>query len=646
MQKRGSFLVVLLFLILSINSVSAFWPFDYFNNVITGKTISDLQDFPYSNSATCFDSDGGIYSKISGTVKYNRIIMWKRVILNSKDSCDRSGELLEYFCDRGTRKVYRVICQNGCSNGVCISSCRDSDANTTYPDGRNIFVKSTADNRINEIGSYYEDTCLFKNQTGPRSWQYVKVDSCEGENCIMQEGFCSNGKVNNLAHICPEGLICRKGACEPDLDINLNLIPNHEDSAISIQLKMPAVNELGNYYIVAYRTDIQTRNKGWAPFLRYSGGKEEALATLTSVVTQNIQFSIEPDTEYVFCIEELFRGSLTDKFLCKSIKTASAKKSTAIILLDENVSRDKNLTGSIYEWISAVQLKNPNISSIEVINLTNSQKKEEILKLLKQKYKTSHLDYVILVGWNFPFLMNTDGKKDYEFKCLSIENFSYSDWLNMDGCENEVVLALMKPPIGYEEGGRKLLQDYLDRLLLYYKGGLTYDKAALLADFMTPIERGMPAEYFYTLQQRYNSANTKNITIVNSYLYAEHLKNKSYELLFFNAHGDSLSHWPGIDRQYIIINKPRAKIILPISCSVGDYTVKNYVAGSYIFDGDSLAMAAASVPLWVSKTITEGKTSYSTDYIIDLLVNKNKTIGQATKDYGLNIIGDPFIKIA
>src|SRR3989338_349261 len=91
--------------------------------------------------------------------------------------------------------------------------CNDSDSNSTYPNGLNYYKKGLADGRVNGIGSWYEDICLYLNQTGPRSWQYVRVDGCSGSNCNLQEGYCSGTSVTNIAYKCPYG--CTGAACAP-----------------------------------------------------------------------------------------------------------------------------------------------------------------------------------------------------------------------------------------------------------------------------------------------------------------------------------------------------------------------------------------------------------------------------------------------
>lgn len=220
MHKKSLMLIFLSILFFSLGNVSALWPFDLINSKLTGNAVLS-SDVKLPNYANCFDSDLGIFSEIKGTVTYNRTIFGKKYSTryNYTDQCggkNKKDILTEYYCIKGNVASTTIECKSGCDKGACIKTqqtCRDSDANVNYKDGKNIYLQGTADDRLSGVGSYYIDSCLLLNQTGPKSWQYVKVNSCEGSNCIMQEGFCSNGKVSNFAYSCPSGMKCQNGAC-------------------------------------------------------------------------------------------------------------------------------------------------------------------------------------------------------------------------------------------------------------------------------------------------------------------------------------------------------------------------------------------------------------------------------------------------
>jgi len=98
---------------------------------------------------------------------------------------------------------------------VTDGSCTDSDG------GKDYFVKGTADNLANGVGSYYEDRCLSLDLINGVNY-YNRVSECDGSNCNLQEGFCNGDSVSNLPYHCPNG--CRDGACVKDVVDEENLI--------------------------------------------------------------------------------------------------------------------------------------------------------------------------------------------------------------------------------------------------------------------------------------------------------------------------------------------------------------------------------------------------------------------------------------
>ena len=94
------------------------------------------------------------------------------------------------------------------------AQCSDLDG------GLNYLEKSTADDRINGVGNWHEDTCLLRvpckegdpGYGSPGSCLiYTKVDECSGDLCNLQEGYCTGGKSSNIAVTCQNG--CRNGTC-------------------------------------------------------------------------------------------------------------------------------------------------------------------------------------------------------------------------------------------------------------------------------------------------------------------------------------------------------------------------------------------------------------------------------------------------
>ncbi|HIH09987.1 MAG TPA: S8 family serine peptidase [Candidatus Diapherotrites archaeon] len=94
------------------------------------------------------------------------------------------------------------------------NTCKDPDG------GLNYYEKGTADDRVRGIGGLWNDTCRIRTpcKEGDPGYGtfgicavYSKVDECSGDACNLQEGYCENGKVTNIAYYCEFG--CSNGAC-------------------------------------------------------------------------------------------------------------------------------------------------------------------------------------------------------------------------------------------------------------------------------------------------------------------------------------------------------------------------------------------------------------------------------------------------
>ncbi len=102
---------------------------------ITGAVADNTA---FANTATCIDSDGGVYSTIQGTVTLKR---WVKNY-TMKDVCSgseatgsgaygsggsgaspesRKASVTEYSCRNGKLNAVKIACENSCSDGACIS---------------------------------------------------------------------------------------------------------------------------------------------------------------------------------------------------------------------------------------------------------------------------------------------------------------------------------------------------------------------------------------------------------------------------------------------------------------------------------------------------------------------------------------------
>ncbi|MBI4918537.1 hypothetical protein HY837_01295 [archaeon] len=79
-------------------------------------------------------------------------------------------------------------------------------------------------------------------------------------------------------------------------------------------------------------------------------------------------------------------------------------------------------------------------------------------------------------------------------------------------------------------------------------------------------------------------------------MYLKELK-KPYEFVYYDGHGWPLSHQPNINNEDIEKTMPQAMFYDINSCSVGRFTVKENIAGKYLYSGNGLVAFAATTPV-------------------------------------------------
>ncbi len=137
---------------------------------------------------TCSDSDDGkeYYTKgYTEGIHVGNEYLWN-------DECDssNSNKLIERFCDSENRPHDQYYtCPRGCSDGVCLSTCSDSD------NGKDYFSKGT----IITSDETFTDTCDGKmlkegtcDERGGKTYDYECPGTCEDGACVCSDS--DNGK--------------------------------------------------------------------------------------------------------------------------------------------------------------------------------------------------------------------------------------------------------------------------------------------------------------------------------------------------------------------------------------------------------------------------------------------------------------------
>ncbi len=200
------------------------------------------------NSPLCGDSDGGKNPNVAGTVMVGSA--------KYSDGCWSQGGLYEYYCVGETYNYDSVTCPNGCINGACIGasttttisngstsspvpSCTDSDANKTYPDGKNIGLAG----KVTCGADTYSDACYSSNSL----YEYYYdsgIDSYNGYyvtcpiNTFCKEGAC----ISSTSSSTPVAVECKGNSCNNKNNI-LKLVLIRNNPSVSQQREIDILQD-------------------------------------------------------------------------------------------------------------------------------------------------------------------------------------------------------------------------------------------------------------------------------------------------------------------------------------------------------------------------------------------------------------------
>jgi len=217
----------------------------------------------------------------------------------------------------------------------------------------------------------------------------------------------------------------------------------------------------------------------------------------------------------------------------------------------------------------------------------------------------------------------------------------------------EIWIGRLKPPVSGEEG-ISLLKRYFQRNHAYRTGETRPVKEMLIFD---PIgvkgipnnERARYLEDVDRLIERIGLYDPSKATVVFSADIALDLQDylnklkQDFELAYLNLHGTPTTQQigsSGISAEEIRRLEPKPYFYLIWSCSSGDFTKKDYIAGSYLFYGNGLVVLASTAP--VLGNIESGASSL-------FPLSLGATFGEAYKyaNYlsSMTLLGDPTLRM-
>jgi len=341
----------------------------------------------------------------------------------------------------------------------------------------------------------------------------------------------------------------------------------------------------------------------------------------------------------------------------------NSNKQTISIFIDE--STYNSLTSKINRFREDIM----NDWDVNVFIFYDTWNDEEgIRDILKNIYEDFRLSGVIFIG-EIPYRLVTNSPtgdypsdafyRDFYNKCDYDSNgniVSDSLWTKCFFGDpwnyNGFWIGRIKPPVSGEQA-RNLLKSYFDRNHEYRIGNKLYPEDMLayleiLEDPLT-VEENIIEEFLESVElgQLFTRNQIRLLSPVQNQgyddcsmdiTYLNEMQNNNYKYVFLNAHGSPEMHMCNILDEDIQANPPNAMFYEFRSCSVGDYSKENYMAGWYVFSGEGLVANAAS-------TIIFGATI--ADSVFNKYLARGLSFGESWLLSGSGLhsqIGDPTLK--
>ena len=365
----------------------------------------------------------------------------------------------------------------------------------------------------------------------------------------------------------------------------------------------------------------------------------------------------------------------------------------ALVIKKENYTA---LNSEISVWKNDVEKETKN--KVEIKTYENNVTKETIKNDLKDLYQSKNLRGVVLVG-NIPYAKSGFHCSDYpsqttpclDYKTetttsagdpfteaaapaepfveenLRLNDYFYTDIDNKcgrnqaadafyyDSCSQDSIdqpfwISRLTPPLHETTEANKLLKDYFTKNHNFRSGQVTFEEKLLV---YTPLnkedskesQQNAKNDFLAFFKEKILSPyKLEDIKFIDSSAdsdttYFNELKNR-YEMVYYNGHGATNFQQQNITPELVISSAPNSLFYEFMSCSVGRYSVENYLAGTYLFNTNALMVLAATTPIF-------GVINQADHELYQALAS-GWTIGDTSKykDFGaVSILGDGTLRM-
>jgi hypothetical protein len=286
--------------------------------------------------------------------------------------------------------------------------------------------------------------------------------------------------------------------------------------------------------------------------------------------------------------------------LCKEIRQSSVAVFVEEGIYDDLQNEIERYKNDIINDLSSETNK------VDVFVYNNEMDRNEIREKIIDLFVNFNLEGVIFIG-NIPYYISPPSLP-YSPQGFPTD-FYYTDIENVYGKSNiypKIWLYRIKPPINGTEG-IELIRNYFDRNHDYRTGKMKFDREVLFYLPSAIEETKMDINYVYSQMEK-DIKETKTYTFSKDNIIMPEKKNvesddeyfrklkKPYEYVYYNGHGAPTFEEMNITSDEIRQLKPQGMLYELHSCSNGDFTEKNYIAGWYLFSGNGLVVSALTDP--------------------------------------------------
>ena len=365
----------------------------------------------------------------------------------------------------------------------------------------------------------------------------------------------------------------------------------------------------------------------------------------------------------------------------------------ALIVLDDDLKNDAEIQKKITQYIEDARYTQKPVEA-ETYTIGNTiQEKKKLFDYLKANAITRNIRYLFFVGTNalmpitqrtvysttnvlkseeksegfsvYTNLLNNEIEWDEQTQQFASVNYQTGsvcmagsiDLRNRvtDSRYADISFGALIPTQQGLEAKKTLALNYFEKLHRFKTGALNFDKKILFSDSnngddylkteLLGVARWKDGNKFvrwgHTPSIAYNGTD-----IIWKDDYLSKISNDSYEMLMLNVHGSATTHFYGISSGEIkSLPKLNTLFLNFFSCSVGDYKTNNYLAGTYLENGNSLFINAFTTEIFVSNF----KNTFTPNQPYDCIARGDAISDAIRNAYGYLgahiFLGDPLLSL-